>query len=66
MSLAVSSQEWDQCPGLRGTPWRHRGQTQGGGEACRVVSARGAGLWTSEAGFLSGPPATSCSILAKL
>lgn len=64
--LYVSSQEQDQCPGLRGAPWRDWGQTQGGGEACWVISAHGAGLWTSEARFLSGHPATCCSTLAKL
>lgn len=53
-------------PRSQGAPLRDWGQTQGGGEACWVISAHGAGLWTSEARFLSGHPATCCSTLAKL
>lgn len=53
-------------PRSQGRPLEAPGQTQGDGEACWVVSARGAGLRTSEAGLLSGPPANSCSVLAKL
>ena len=57
-----------QSPAGSGANAQVSGAPPGGtGDRRRETTRRaGAGLRTSEAGLLSGPPANSCSVLAKL